>query len=246
MRVEEMTLPRIGGGFAVDHVSFTLRKGEILGLYGLVGAGRTELFECLCGCAKEATGEIYLEGRKLSSRSIEDRIADGIILVPEDRQGEGLVQTMSVAGNIVLSSLKNYLSGFFLSERKERKAIAAQVSDIRIKVSNPKNLISSLSGGNQQKVVISRTLLTHPRILLLDEPTRGIDVGAKAEIFQIVNNLARQGYGIIFVSTELKEVIAVSDRILVMSKGKITGEFTKEEATEEALVAASAVGHTSK
>ena len=153
---------------------------------------------------------------------------------------------MSVAGNIVLSSLKNYLSGFFLSERKERKAIAAQVSDIRIKVSNPKNLISSLSGGNQQKVVISRTLLTHPRILLLDEPTRGIDVGAKAEIFQIVNNLARQGYGIIFVSTELKEVIAVSDRILVMSKGKITGEFTKEEATEEALVAASAVGHTSK
>ena len=141
MRVEEMTLPRIGGGFAVDHVSFTLRKGEILGLYGLVGAGRTELFECLCGCAKEATGEIYLEGRKLSSRSIEDRIADGIILVPEDRQGEGLVQTMSVAGNIVLSSLKNYLSGFFLSERKERKAIAAQVSDIRIKVSNPKNLI---------------------------------------------------------------------------------------------------------
>ena len=131
-------------------------------------------------------------------------------------------------------------------ERKERKAIANQISDIRIKVSNPKNLISSLSGGNQQKVVISRTLLTRPQILLLDEPTRGIDVGAKAEIFQIVNNLARQGYGIIFVSTELKEVIAVSDRILVMSKGKITGEFTKEEATEEALVAASAVGHTSK
>ena len=141
------------------------------------------------------------------------------------------------AGNIVLSSLKNYLFGFFLSERKERKAIADQISDIRIKVSNPKNLISSLSGGNQQKVVISRTLLTRPQILLLDEPTRGIDVGAKAEIFQIVNNLARQGYGIIFVSTELKEVIAVSDRILVMSKGKITGEFTKEEATEEALVA---------
>lgn len=242
MRVENMTLPRIGG-FAVDHVNFTVHKGEILGLYGLVGAGRTELFECLCGYAKEASGDIYIHGKKVTGRSIESRIDDGIILVPEDRQGEGLVQTMSVGGNIVLSSLKKYFRSFFLSAKKEHQAISGKIKDVRIKVSNPKNLITSLSGGNQQKVVLSRALLTNPIILLLDEPTRGIDVGAKAEIFQIVNNLAEQGYGIIFVSTELKEVIAVSDRILVMSKGKITGEFTKEKATEEALVTASAIGH---
>ena len=242
MRVVNMTLPRIGG-FAVDHVSFTVRKGEILGLYGLVGAGRTELFECLCGYAKEASGDIYIHGEKISGDSIESRIENGIILVPEDRQGEGLIQTMSVGGNIVLSSLRKYFRSFFLSAKKEQKAIENQIKKIRIKVSNPKNLITALSGGNQQKVVLSRALLTNPTILLLDEPTRGIDVGAKAEIFQIVNNLAEQGYGIIFVSTELKEVIAISDRILVMSKGKITGEFTKEEATEEALVTASAVGH---
>lgn len=242
MRVENLTLPRVGG-FAVDHVNFTVHKGEILGLYGLVGAGRTELFECLCGYAKDASGDIYIHGEKVTGRSIESRIENGIILVPEDRQGEGLIQTMSVGGNIVLSSLRNYFRGFFLSARKEQEAIRNQIQDIRIKVSNPKNLITALSGGNQQKVVLSRALLTNPTILLLDEPTRGIDVGAKAEIFQIVNNLAEQGYGIIFVSTELKEVIAVSDRILVMAKGKITGEFTKDEATEEALVTASAIGH---
>ncbi len=246
MRVEDMTLPRLGGGYAVDHVNFCVNKGEILGLYGLVGAGRTELFECLCGYAKDAEGKITIHGRELTSKRIEDRIRDGIILVPEDRQGEGLVQTMSVGENIVLSSLSSYLSGFFLSSAKEKKAIDDKIREVKIKVANPNNLITSLSGGNQQKVVFSRALLTEPTILLLDEPTRGIDVGAKAEIFRIVSDLAEEGYGIIFVSTELKEVIAVSDRILVMSKGKITGEFTKENATEEALVTASAIGHELK
>ncbi len=243
MRVDDMTLPRVGGGFAVDHVSFTVHKGEILGLYGLVGAGRTELFECLCGYAEDAIGDIYIRGKKIKDKRIDDRIRDGIILVPEDRQAEGLIPTMSVAGNIVLSSLKNYLKGFYLSSALEKQAVAEKIKEINIKVADPNELVTSLSGGNQQKIVVSRALLTHPTILLLDEPTRGIDVGAKAEIFQIVNDLAAQGYGILFVSTELKEVITVSDRILVMSKGKITGEFMKKDATEEALVTASAIGH---
>lgn len=243
MRVEDMTLPRVGGGFAVDHVSFTVHKGEILGLYGLVGAGRSELFECLCGCSQDASGKIFIRGKELGSKTIDQRIRDGIILVPENRQEEGLIQTMSVAGNIVLSSLDNYQNGPAISSNREKEAVQRMISEVRIKVSDSANLITSLSGGNQQKVVVSRALLTNPTILLLDEPTRGIDVGAKAEIFQIVHDMAQEGYGIIFVSTELKEVIAVSDRILVMSKGKITGEFTKETATEEALVTASAIGH---
>ncbi len=246
MRVEDITLPRIGGGYSVDHVSFTVRKGEILGLYGFVGSGRTELFECLCGCAKDATGTIFIHGKEVRSKKITGRIMDGIILVPENRQVDGLVQTMSVGGNIVLSSLRKYIKGFSLSKKEEKKAVAEKISEISIKVSDPNRLITSLSGGNQQKVVVSRALLTDPTILLLDEPTRGIDVGAKSEIFQIVNKLASQGYGIIFVSTELKEVIAIADRILVMSKGKITGEFLREEATEEALVTASAIGHELK
>ncbi len=243
MRVEDITLPRLGGGYAVDHVSFTVRKGEILGLYGLVGAGRSELFECLCGYASNASGKVFIHGREVKSKQIGDRIEDGIILVPENRQVDGLVQTMSVSGNIVLSSLQKFMDGICLSAKEEKKAVAEKVREISIKVPDTNNLITSLSGGNQQKVVVSRALLTNPTILLLDEPTRGIDVGAKSEIFQIVNNLASQGYGIIFVSTELKEVIAISDRILVMSKGKITGEFTREEATEEVLVTASAIGH---
>lgn len=244
MRVEDITLPRIGGGFSVDHVNFSVRKGEVLGLYGLVGAGRSELFECLCGHAKDASGNIFIQGKEIKSRRIDERISDGIILVPENRQVDGLVQTMSVGGNVVLSSLKNLMKkGFWISAREEKKAINKKVEEIHIKVPDTNNLITSLSGGNQQKVVVSRALLTNPTILLLDEPTRGIDVGAKAEIFQLVNDLASRGYGIIFVSTELKEVISVSDRILVMSKGKITGEFLREEATEEALVTASAIGH---
>jgi len=243
MRVENITLPRIGGGFSVDHVNFTVHKGEVLGLYGLVGAGRSELFECLCGYAKDASGKIFIQNKEIKSRHIDERISDGIILVPENRQVDGLVQTMSVGGNVVLSSLKNLMKGFWISAKEEKKAINKKVEEIHIKVPDTNNLITSLSGGNQQKVVVSRALLTNPTILLLDEPTRGIDVGAKAEIFQLVNELASKGYGIIFVSTELKEVISVSDRILVMSKGKITGEFTREEATEEALVTASAIGH---
>ncbi len=244
LRVEEMTLSRHGGN-AVDHVSFTLHEGEVVGIYGLMGAGRSELFECLAGRHPTATGRIYLRGELVTSQTVADRIAAGIVLVPEDRQRDGLVQTASVEHNMLLASLESYLGGFFpyLSRRKEKAASARLIEELSVRVASPQQVITSLSGGNQQKVVVAKGLLTMPKVLLLDEPTRGIDVNAKSEIFAIMARLAEQGYGVLFISSELKEVLAMSDRILVMSRGCITGEFLREQADEEALVAASAVGH---
>jgi erythritol transport system ATP-binding protein len=208
-----------------------------------MGAGRSELFECLAGVRPEARGRVYLEGTLLPASSVADRISGGIVLVPEDRQREGLVQSISVAHNMLLASLRNYFNGLFLTQRKERAAVTEMIKGLSIKVADPGQIITSLSGGNQQKVVVAKGLLTAPKILLLDEPSRGIDVAAKSEIFAIMERLAEQGFGVLFISSELKEVMAMSDRILVMSKGKITGEFLREAATEAALVAASAIGH---
>lgn len=244
LKVENMTLPRVGGGFIVDHVSFELHKGEILGFYGLMGAGRSDLLDCLAGVRSDATGRIWLNGQEIKASSVKGRIQSGFVLVPEDRQRDGLVPTLSVADNILLASLQQYLNRFrFLAPRKEKAAVGKMIRDLSIHVGNPQQLITSLSGGNQQKVIVAKGLLTTPRILLLDEPTRGIDVGAKSEIFELMSKLAFEGYGIIFVSSELKEILAMPDRIIVMSKGAITGEFTSEEATDEKLVMASAIGH---
>ena len=184
-----------------------------------------------------------MQGEQVKAKSIPARIDSGFVLVPEDRQRFGLVNTLSVMHNMLLPSLKKYLKGIFLNSKTERSAAESQIENLSIRVHNPQQMITSLSGGNQQKVVVAKGLLTEPKVLLLDEPTRGIDVGAKSEIFEIMNRLAERKYGVIFVSSELKEVLAMADRILVMSKGKITGEFSHQEATEEKLVAASAVGH---
>ncbi|HAF62708.1 MAG TPA: sugar ABC transporter ATP-binding protein [Anaerolineaceae bacterium] len=243
LKVEDLTLPRLGGGYLLDHVSFTLREGEILGFYGLMGAGRSDLVDCLAGARPQATGSIWLNGEPVTTSTISGRIHSGFVLVPEDRQRYGLVPTLSVGHNILLASLQKYLKGTLLDHKKEKAATDSKIKDLSIRVADPQQLITSLSGGNQQKVVVAKGLLTEPKILLLDEPTRGIDVGAKSEIFEIMNRMAGQHYGVIFVSSELKEVLAMSDRILVMSKGKITGEFTYSEATEEKLVTASAIGH---
>jgi erythritol transport system ATP-binding protein len=243
LKVEDITLPRLGGGFQLDHISFELHEGEILGFYGLMGAGRSDLVDCLAGACPLATGSIWLFGEPVKATTITDRIQSGFVLVPEDRQRYGLVPTLSVMHNMLLASLTRYLKGIYLSSKRERSAVDMQIKDLSIRVANPEQSITALSGGNQQKVVVAKGLLTNPKVLLLDEPTRGIDVGAKSEIFEIMNRLAEKKYGVIFVSSELKEILAMSDRIMVMSKGKITGEFTHEEATEEKLVAASAIGH---
>jgi len=244
LRVDKLCLPRPGGGFFVDNVTFSLRAGEILGIYGLMGAGRTELFECLIGLHPEAYGDIYLAGKKVTAQTIAERIEQGLVLIPEDRQRAGLIPTMSVASNMTLASLSKFTKGFYLLSSVEKASITRMIKELSIKVANPQNLIASLSGGNQQKVIVGKGLLTAPRVLLMDEPTRGIDVAAKADMFEIMSKLANQGFGVLFASSELKEVMAMADRILVMSKGRITGEFERANATEEALVAASAVGHS--
>jgi erythritol transport system ATP-binding protein len=208
-----------------------------------MGAGRTELMEVLAGVRPEARGRVRLRGEDIADSSVADRIGAGVVLVPEDRKTVGLVPTLSVAHNMVLSSLKRYLSRFYLSPGKERDAVAQMIDDLSVRVADPNNSIDSLSGGNQQKVVVAKGLLTEPKVLLLDEPTRGIDVGAKSEIFQIMSRLAEDGFGIVFVSSELKEVMAMSDRILVLSKGDVVAEFEGDRATEKELVDASAVGH---
>ena len=245
LEVQNLSLPRPrGNGYLLEDVSFKLHAGEIVGLYGLMGAGRTELFECLMGLHRYVANTVLLDGERVKTNTVEERIEQGIMLVPEDRQREGLVQTLSIHNNMLLASLKKYLiAGLGLSKRKENQSVARYVQDLHIKAANAQDLISSLSGGNQQKVVVGKALLTNPRVLLLDEPTRGIDVGAKQEIFDIIVELAKQGLGILFVSTELKEVLAISDRILVMSKGRITREFSRDNATEQELVEASAIGH---
>jgi erythritol transport system ATP-binding protein len=241
MKVRDLSLPKVGGGYLVDHVSFDLRQGEILGLYGLMGAGRTELLESLMGTHEVATGEVEVNGKLLESNDVPSRISAGLVLVPEDRKSDGFVPTLSVMHNMILASLSKYMdrSRLFLKRIKEKNASDEMIRRLKIRVADPKQIITSLSGGNQQKVVIAKGLLTAPRVLLLDEPTRGVDVGAKSEIFQIIDDLAAQGYGVLYVSSELKEVTQMADRILVMSNGRISGEFNRNDATEDALVAAS-------
>ncbi|MET0772743.1 MAG: sugar ABC transporter ATP-binding protein [Candidatus Limnocylindrales bacterium] len=240
LEAEDVTLPRVGGGYLLDHVSFSVRAGEILGFYGLMGAGRTELMEVLAGARPEATGVVRLGTSPVRGDTVADRIEQGIVLVPEDRKSDALVPTLTVAHNMVLASLRRYLERFWLAPRKERSAVTGMIRDLSIRVAGPDAPITSLSGGNQQKVVVAKSLLTEPRVLLLDEPTRGIDVGAKSEIFAIMSGLAEAGYAILFVSSELKEVLAMSDRIVVLAKGRITLDIARADATEARLVAASA------
>jgi erythritol transport system ATP-binding protein len=242
LEIKDLSLPRIGGGFTLEKVSLKLHRGEILAIFGLMGAGRTELFECLMGLHPEATGEIKISNRTIRPETIQERIDLGLMLVPEDRQRLGLVQKLSVAQNITLASLKRFVTTFWLDERREKESIVKVMRDLAIKARSPEYPITSLSGGNQQKVVFAKSLLTEPQVLLLDEPTRGIDVGAKAEIFEIMNRLAEQGLAVLFVSSELPEMFTVPDRILVLSKGKVTGEFLHNNATEEALILAAGAG----
>lgn len=243
LEVKDLCLPKRGGGWLLDHVSFDLKKGEILGIYGLMGAGRTEIFECLMGLRPEHTGEVYLNGKKVEIKNISKQIDNGFALVPEDRQAEGLVQTLDIEKNISLSSLKSYAKGFVLSKKHEDECVDAQIQDIHIKVADKSLPILSLSGGNQQKCVIGKGVLTDPKILLMDEPSRGIDIGAKTEVFDIINQYADRGLSIMCVSSELKEMLAIATRVIVLSNGIKTAEFTGDDITEDNLVLASYKGH---
>lgn len=245
-KVSNLTLPSTTRGKLVDDVSFSLRAGEIVGIYGLVGAGRTELLECLMGLRPECTGSIVLDGVELMGKRIDERIELGLAMIPEDRQLRGLVQILSVGHNVTLASVRRYFRRFLLSSDEESKAISQMISQLAIKVASADQPVFSLSGGNQQKVVVAKNLLTSPKVLLMDEPTRGVDVGAKDEIFRICDELASQGIAILMVSSELKEVVTMADRVLVMSEGRITLERRRGEYTEEDLVAASVAGRVHK
>ncbi|XVU29676.1 sugar ABC transporter ATP-binding protein [Actinoplanes sp. CA-054009] len=224
----------------VDDVSLTVRAGEVVGLYGLMGAGRTELVETLMGMRTAASGEVLVKGKAEPKGTVQARMAAGLALVPEDRQRDGLVPTMSVRDNILLATVGRMTRGGLLDGGSEQRTARSKVGELAIKIPGLAALVTSLSGGNQQKVVLARALLTEPVVLLLDEPTRGIDVGAKAQIAALMADLAAQGFGVLFISSELAEVIAMADRALVMARGRVTAQFGAAEVTEEALVAASA------
>jgi erythritol transport system ATP-binding protein len=241
LQVHSLSYPRPEAGYYVQDFSFQMHSGEIVGLYGLMGAGRSELLECLIGLHPQATGQIVVGEESLSqSMTVDERIASGLILVPEDRQAAGIVQSMTVADNMTLASIRSYARIGVLPRKAGVRAILRMVRDLSIRVSTPDQPITALSGGNQQKVVVAKSLLTEPKVLLMDEPTRGIDVNSKSEIFTIMNELAKKGIGILFASSELKEIMALSDRVLVMARGRLSGEFTRGAYSEADLVGASA------
>lgn len=243
LAVKNLNLPKQGGGYLLNNVNFNLKKGEILGIYGLMGAGRTEIFECIMGLRPEHSGEIFMYDEKLDVTNISSQIKKGIALVPEDRQREGIIPTMDIGRNCSLSALVSYCKNGFINFKKEDEMVEKEIKDLKIKVADKRLPILSLSGGNQQKVVIGKGILTDPKILLMDEPSRGIDIGAKTEVFDIINQYAEQGLSIVVISSELKEIISIADRVLVLSNGKITGEFIGDEIKEESLVLASYEGH---
>ncbi|TDT32545.1 sugar ABC transporter ATP-binding protein [Naumannella halotolerans] len=224
---------------SVNNVSLDVRAGEIVCIYGLMGAGRTELLEAVAGRHAIAGGSVRLAGTDLAGMSIQDRIEAGIGLVPEDRQRDGLVQMLSVAGNLTLASLLHWTRRGFLSRSKERPRVAWAIDEVRVKTANPDAPITSLSGGNQQKVVLGKLLLTDPEVLLLDEPTRGIDVGAKGEIFSLLFAEADKGLAVLYVTSEVGEALSASHRILVMSKGRLVGEFDPRTCTRDEIMEAS-------
>ena len=242
LEVKDLYLPKKGGGWLLDNVSLYLKKGEVLGVYGLLGAGRSELFECLMGMHPEHTGQVMYQGKVLKIKDIAGQIKNGLALVPEDRQRQGLIQSLDICKNASIASLDKYTTGPFCSDAKESKAVDAEIRELHIKVADKHLPILSLSGGNQQKVVISKGLLTTPTVLLLDEPSRGIDIGAKTEVFEIIHELSEQGLSIIVISSELKEIMAIADRIYVLSNGKLTAELSGENITEDNLVRASYAG----
>jgi D-xylose transport system ATP-binding protein len=223
----------------VDDVSFSVRKGEVLGIAGLMGAGRSELLMAIFGAWQgRRAGEIYVEDRRVENASPIEAIRNGIGFVTEDRKRFGLLLEQTILDNMTLAGLKQ-ISGKFLTHRsRETVAAAGAMQSLKVKANSPLTVAGTLSGGNQQKVVLGKWLLTNPKVLFLDEPTRGIDVGAKQEIYAEINKLAKEGLAIVLVSSELPEVLGLSDRVLVLHEGKLTGEFTKSEATPEKVMAA--------
>ena len=237
-RIENICLPSPAGGWIVDHMSLSVRSGEIVGLYGLMGAGRTEMLECIMAQHPHSSGRMFIDGMPVKERTVSGRIRRGLALIPEDRKRDGLIQIMTNRENLTLSSLHEFTRGWHLNLAAEAAKAAEFVKRLTIKIANLEHPVSSLSGGNQQKIVIGKALMTKPKILLMDEPSRGIDIGAKAEIFRTMRVLAAEGLGILFVTSDLEEVLALSDRILVMANGRLAGEFPAGANPADVIAAA--------
>lgn len=223
--------------------SFTLRKGEILGFSGLVGAGRTELMRAIIGADAMKSGEVWLEGKKIVNHSPGEAMKNGIVLVPEDRKLQGILANLNIRDNINISMLDENSNGFgIMNPTKEDEVVRKAIADFKIKTPNADKKIVELSGGNQQKCIVARWLATNPKVLILDEPTKGIDVGAKSEFYSMICEFAKQGLGVILISSELPEVIGLSDRIIVMKSLRISGEVDRSEATENILLSLGMIG----
>ncbi|GAA0445493.1 hypothetical protein GCM10009412_20290 [Aeromonas salmonicida subsp. achromogenes] len=235
LQVKDLAGPGVRG------VSFSLRQGEILGFSGLMGSGRTELMKLIYGASPISAGAVEVDGKVMVPRTPADGLAVGIAYISEDRKGDGLVLELSVPENMSLCALDEFIRGGKIDGKAERQAVSDYVRLFNIKTPSQDQLIKLLSGGNQQKVAIAMGLLTKPKVLILDEPTRGVDVGAKKEIYQLINQFKQEGMSIILVSSEMPEVLGMSDRIMVMHEGRISAEFMSADANQEKLMAA-AVG----
>lgn len=231
-------------GIALHDISFHVHAGEVLGIAGLVGAGRSEVARCLFGADGFSSGRFELDGVVYQPHSPLYALAQGIALVPEDRKKEGAVLGLSIRDNLSLSSLSSLLRWrYFVNTRKEDALIATYRQALQIKMVNSDQAVRKLSGGNQQKVILARCMALNPRVLIVDEPTRGIDVGTKSEVHQVLFDMAKQGVAVIVISSDLPEVMAVSDRIITLSEGRVTGEIHGDDATEERLMMMMAINH---
>lgn len=219
-----------------ERLNFSVRRGEIVGMYGLVGAGRTELLQSLFGVFPALSGEIFINSKKQKIKTPTDAIAAGLALVPEDRKGQGLILEMGLTQNMSLATLARDQKKGFLNRSKEREIATRMIKTLSVKTPDPNQVLGLLSGGNQQKVVLGKWLARNPKVLLLDEPTRGIDVGAKAEIYRLMEALAKTGVAILFVSSEMEEILGMSDRALVMHEGRLAGTLSRSELSEEKIM----------
>jgi L-arabinose transport system ATP-binding protein len=221
----------------VEDINFEVRAGEVVGIAGLVGAGRSELAHAIVGSEPKTSGEVRVDGKQVRIRSPKDALRAGIGFVPEERKAQALLMERTVRDNVSLAVLRRISMARVVRGRAERRLTTEFVDRLSVRTPSIEHVVGNLSGGNQQKVVLARGLALRPNVLILDEPTRGVDVGAKAEIYQLINDLAADGLAIVVISSELPEILALSDRVLVMKSGRITGELTRQEASEERILA---------
>ena len=220
----------------IHDISLEVKAGEVLGISGLIGAGRTELAKTIYGHFKKQSGKVYVNGKEVNNKSSQDGLKNKIAYVSEDRKGDGLIVELSIKENMTISSLNSIASLLKINKNKETKIVKEYIDRINIKTPSENQLIKNLSGGNQQKVAIAKALMTEPEVLILDEPTRGVDVGAKKEIYDLINDFKSKGKAVIMISSEMPEILGLSDRIIVLSQGSITGEFDIKDASQEAIL----------